>query len=122
MRELSPITCRSKAAFLAVSIFVTAPLTVLWLPTVSSANNYGPASHCSNAGTPEEMFLAEITARRVSCRAARRFIIALNVHRPDLKDRKTHYRGYDCRPRWEGVAARIRCTQSLRVIRWLEGT
>lgn len=122
MQKLMPIARRSNAAFLAASIAVAASLTLLWLPMVSSAESHGSISHCSNAHTPPDMFLAEITANRVSCRAARRFIFALNGHRPNLKRHRTHFRGYDCRPEQEGVAARIRCTRGLRTIRWLEGT
>jgi hypothetical protein len=106
-----------------LSIFVTAAATVLWLPTLSLATNRGQALHCSNAGTPGKFFVLDITARGVPCRAARRFIVAINKHRRELKVRKTRYRRYDCRPQQEGVAAWIiRCTRGRRLIRWLEGT
>lgn len=122
-QALPPITHRSKFALLALSIVVTAAATVLCLPTPSLAMNRGQILHCSNTGTPEEFFVVDITARGVPCRAARRFIVAINEHRRDLKVRKTHYRGYGCRPRQDGVAAwRIRCTRGRRLIRWLAGT
>jgi hypothetical protein len=87
-----------------------------------AAASRSQARHCSNAGTPDELFLAEITARGVSCAAARRFIIDINGHRLHLKYHATHYDGYACRPRQEGVAAWIRCTQRKREIRWIQGT
>lgn len=121
MQEHSP-KARRHVAPVVVSILLAASLISLWLPTASPAESPGPVSHCSNARTPPEMFLAEITASRVSCRAAKRFIVALNTHRPKLKYRRTHFRGYGCRPRSEGVTARISCTRGSRVIRWLEGT
>jgi hypothetical protein len=121
-QALPPITHRSKSSLLVLSIFITAAATVLWLPTLSLATNRGQVLRCSNAGTPEELFLADITTRRVSCGASRRFIVTINEHRRDLKSRKTRYRRYDCRPRQDGVAAWIRCTRGRQLIRWLEGT
>lgn len=122
-QALPLITHRSKSALLALSIFVTAAATVLWLPTLSLAMNRGQVLHCSNAGTPVEFFVVDITARRVPCRAARRFIVAINKHRRYLKTQKTRFRRYDCRPRQNGMGAwRIRCARGRRLIRWLEGT
>jgi hypothetical protein len=91
-------------------------------PTVSVAADRAPVRHCSNANTPEELFLVEITARGVSCAVALPFIVAISEHRERLKIQNTRYAGYFCRPRSEGVAARIRCTQGRRVIAWFAGT
>jgi hypothetical protein len=63
-----------------------------------------------------------VTARGVSCTTADRFIVAISEHRERLKIQNTPYAGYFCRPRPEGVAVRIRCTQGQRVIAWFAGT
>lgn len=91
-------------------------------PTLSVATDGAAVHHCSNANTPEELFLVEITARDVSCAVALRFTVAISEHRERLKIQNTRYAGYFCRPRPEGVAARIRCTQGRRVIAWFAGT
>lgn len=103
-------------------IVVAAIANLFALPPLSLAANSSPVHRCSNAGTPAELFLAEISARGVSCAAAKRFIIDINGQHPDVKYRPTHYRGYTCHPRQEGVAAWIRCTRGHREIRWLQGT
>jgi hypothetical protein len=77
---------------------------------------------CSNAGTPEDLFLADITTRRVSCKAARRFIVALHASWPDFKKEVTHFRGFTCSPSPEGFAVYVRCVEGRRLIRWLNGT
>jgi len=77
---------------------------------------------CSNAGTPEGLFLADITTHRVPCKAARRFIVALHAARPDFKTEVTHFRSFTCSPSPEGVAVYVRCVEGLRLIRWLNGT
>jgi hypothetical protein len=79
--------------------------------------------HCSNAGTPPDTFLANITTRHVSCRTARRFIVSLLRVHPDFKTEVTHFRAYTCTPSPEGVAAVwVRCVEGPRLIRWLNGT
>ncbi|MBS1862864.1 MAG: hypothetical protein JSS68_14265 [Actinobacteria bacterium] len=79
--------------------------------------------HCSNAGTPTEWFLADITTRHVACRAARRFIFSLHRARPRFKAEVTHFRAYTCTPSEEGVAVWVRCVNGERkMIRWLNGT
>jgi hypothetical protein len=77
---------------------------------------------CSNAGTPEDLFLADITTRRVPCKAARRFIVALHAARPDFKKEVTYFRSFTCSPSPEGVAVHVRCVEGRRLIRWLNGT
>jgi hypothetical protein len=104
-------------------------LTELWhrcSPALSTTAKTTPTAlphRCSNAGAVGALFVAEVTARHVSCSAARRFIVSINDHRLGLKVRSTHYRGYGCHPRPVGGAGwRIRCTRGQRVIRWIEGT
>jgi hypothetical protein len=104
-----------------VSISVVAAMA-LSLPTLSVATDGAAVRHCSNANTPEELFLVDITARDVSCAVALRFIVAISKHRDDLKTQNTRYAGYLCRPRPEGVATWIRCTRGRRVIGWSAGT
>jgi hypothetical protein len=105
---------------LSLSVMVTA--IALSLPTLSAATNGAAVRHCSNANTPEELFLVDITARDVSCAVALRFIVAISEHQGDLKTQNTHYEGYRCHPRPEGVATQIRCTQGRRAIGWSAGT
>lgn len=82
-----------------------------------------PVRHCSNAGTPTDWFLANITARHVSCRAAKRFIFSLHRARPRFKAEVTHFRFYTCTPSEEGVAVWVRCVKGKgKMIRWLNGT
>jgi hypothetical protein len=78
--------------------------------------------HCSNAGTPTDLFLASVTTRHVSCRTARRLIISLHRARPHFKAEVTHFRAYTCSPSPEGVAVWVRCVEGPRLIRWLNGT
>jgi hypothetical protein len=81
-----------------------------------------PLHDCSNAGTPEEMFVVDIAARGVSCATARRFIVAFNDHTIYVKERNTHFRGYLCRPSGGVISTLIRCTSGQRLIRWVQGT
>lgn len=123
MTPTLPSTARpSTSAFLALSILVIVVALQLGLPTRSLATSRDEVRHCSNAGTPEDLFLADITARGVTCPVALRFIIGINGQQHHLKYRTTHYDRYVCHPRQEGVAARIRCTRGRQEIRWLQGT
>jgi hypothetical protein len=81
-----------------------------------------PVDGCSNAGTGNDLFLADITTRHVSCPVARRFIVALHAARPDFKTEITHYRAFTCTPSAEGVAVWVRCVEGRELIRWLNGT
>jgi hypothetical protein len=113
---------RRRLGLLAALIFVAVSATIVSHATPSLATDASYARSCSNAGTPQELFLADITARDVSCATAIRFIVGINGQHRDLKYHSVHYRAYLCRPKPEGVAARIRCTHGRRVITWYEGT
>jgi hypothetical protein len=79
--------------------------------------------HCTNKGSPPDLFLADITARGVPCPAARRFIFSLARSHPTFKVEVTKFRGYVCVPTEEAVPSIwVRCTKGRRVIRWDNGT
>lgn len=79
--------------------------------------------HCSNTGTPPDLFLADLTTRHVACRTARRFIIALHGSRPNFKTEVTNFRAFTCTPSTESVAAVwVRCVAGRKLIRWVNGT
>jgi hypothetical protein len=107
---------------LTLSLSVMVAAMALSLPTLSVATDGAAVRHCSNANTPEELFLVDITARGVSCAVALQFIVAISEHRGGLKTQNTRYEGYLCHPRPEGVATRICCTRGRRVIGWSAGT
>ncbi|MBS1862865.1 MAG: hypothetical protein JSS68_14270 [Actinobacteria bacterium] len=83
-----------------------------------------PGRACSSdVDALREFFVLDIRVRHVSCRAARRFIVAVNENRRYLKVEETHFRRYACRPYEESVpATRITCTRGQQWIRWLTGT
>ena len=113
-------------ALAALSLTVPAPASASasTVPTSQqrSPRRAGHVRHCSNAGSPNDFFLANITSRHVSCRAAMRFIIALHGARPDFKSEVTQFRSFTCTPTTEGVAVWVRCVKGRRLIRWINGT
>jgi hypothetical protein len=82
----------------------------------------GGTTRCSSAGTPDDLFLADITTHRVPCKVASRFIVVLHAARPAFKTEVTHFRSFTCSPSSEGVAVYVRCVEGRRLIRWLNGT
>lgn len=103
------------------ALLAAAVLALLVVPDPSMAE--GGSRHCSDKGPVGSLFVLDITAHRVSCRAARRFIVAVNDHRVMLKEQNTRYDGYFCRPRQTGAGGwTIRCARGQRAIRWSEGT
>ncbi|MBS1862811.1 MAG: hypothetical protein JSS68_13990 [Actinobacteria bacterium] len=90
-------------------------------PSLAVAGTSGHA--CSSTGAVQEFFVVKISARRVSCRAARRFIVAINKDRRYLKTKETHFRRFDCQPYQAGVPDTwIRCVRGRQLIHWLQGT
>jgi hypothetical protein len=123
MSQPEELTRRPRGIVL-VSLVVVVIACATLSPAAPSLAVAATSGHtCRSSGALHEFFVVDITARRVSCRAARRFIVAINKDRRYLKVEETHFRRFDCRPFQASVPDTwIRCERGRRLIRWLQGT